>query len=323
MTALRDNRVELVAASIAGRVAPARIHAEAMASDHDGRVRLLPGTGGIALGVHAGDRAANWLADHLMAGASVEDADGTPAVAGPLHLLSCIGNRVRDAAGRGIGIVAGKRGGLAPGFWAPQLVGVEISDAVAARLNPDDRIIVETVGRGLKLLDHPEITLANLSPRLLDALPLTDANGALACAVCALVPPEAAGAGLGQDSWVGDLEITDERSLAGNVADLRFGDLVAFADGLHRHRQPRPRPRARSRHRRHHPAHRPRRAADRLDRAGRHGRHLARLVGKPVGVNPTTFTKNPRPLPKSHVDAVGTPLVATFFIAAVDRRVVR
>ncbi|MDB5561218.1 MAG: hypothetical protein JWN11_636 [Hyphomicrobiales bacterium] len=230
MTALRDNRAELVSAAVAGRVAPARIHAEAMASDDDGRIRLLPGTGGIALGVHAGDRAANWLADHLVPGASIEDADGTPAAAGPLHLLSCIGNRVRDAAGRGIGIVAGKRGGLAPGFWAPQLVGVEISDAVAARLNPEDRIIVETVGRGLKLLDHPEITLANLSPRLLDALPLTQANGALACAVCAIVPPEAAGAGLGQDSWVGDLEITDERCLAGSVADLHFGDMVAFAD---------------------------------------------------------------------------------------------
>lgn len=230
MTALRDNRAELVAASVAGRVAPARIHAEAMASDHDGRVRLLPGTGGIALGVHADDRTADWLADHLMPGASIEDADGTPAVAGPLHLLSSVGNRVRDAAGRGIGIVAGKRGGLAPGFWAPQLVGVEISDAVAARLNPEDRTIVETIGRGLKLLDHPEITLANLSPRLLDALPLTESDSGLTCAVCAIIPPEAAGAGLGQDSWVGDLEITDERCLAGNVADLRFGDLVAFAD---------------------------------------------------------------------------------------------
>jgi hypothetical protein len=230
MTALRDNRAELIATSVAGRVAPARIHAEAMASDHDGRIRLLPGTGGIALGVHAGDRAADWMAEHLMTGASIEDADGTPAMAGPLHLLSCIGNRVRDAAGRGIGVVAGKRGGLAPGFWAPQLVGVEISDAVAARLNPEDRIIVETIGRGLKLIDHPDITLANLSPSLLDALPLNEAGGALACEVCAIIPPEAAGAGLGQDSWVGDLEITDERCLAGSLGDLRFGDLVAFAD---------------------------------------------------------------------------------------------
>jgi aspartate/methionine/tyrosine aminotransferase len=36
---------------------------------------------------------------------------------------------------------------------------------------PEDRIVVETVGRGLRLLDYPEITLSNTSSRLLDALP--------------------------------------------------------------------------------------------------------------------------------------------------------
>ena len=226
MPGLRNNRAELVAANVAGRVAPARLHPEAMSVDRDGRLRLLPGTGGIALGVHAGDLVDHWVADHLMAGASIEDAASTPAVAGPLHLLSCVGNRVRDASGRPIGVIAGKRGGLAPGFWAPQLVGVEISDAVAQGLNPEDRIVVETIGRGLKLVDYPEITLSNLSPRLLEALPLTELVGALSCAVSAVVPPEAAGAGLGQDSWVGDLEITDAAAAAG----LRFGDLVAFTN---------------------------------------------------------------------------------------------
>jgi hypothetical protein len=223
---LQTNRTELVAANIAGRIAPPRIHPEVMNVDENGRAFYLPGAGGIAPGVHAGDLAAQWVADHLMPGASIEDAVATPAQPGALHLLSCIGNRVRDAAGRTIGVVAGKRGGLAPGAWAPQLVGVEVSDAVAAALNCEDRVVVETVGRGLKLMDHPGITLCNLSPRLLDALPLTEDRAALTCEVRAIIPPEVAGAGLGQDSWVGDLEITDH-SLA---ARLRFGDLVAFAD---------------------------------------------------------------------------------------------
>ena len=218
MTRLRTNAADLVAVNVAGRVAPARFHPEVMAVDREGHHRLLPGTGGIALGVHAGDPVDRWVADHLMPGASIEDASGTPAVAGPLHLLSTIGNRVRDAKGNGVGVVAGKRGGLAPGFWAPQLVGVEISDAVAAGLMPEDRIVVETVGRGLRLLDHPEISLINLSPRLLQALPLTETAAGLQCRVSTTIAAELAGAGLGQDSWIGDIEIADRDG----VADLHL-----------------------------------------------------------------------------------------------------
>ena len=226
MTVFRTNAAALVASNVAGRVAPARLHPEAMAIDREGRSRLLPGTGGIAVGVHAGDPVDRWVGDHLMPGASGEDASGTPAIAGPLHLLSCVGNRVRDAAGRSIGVVAGKRGGLAPGFWAPQLVGIEIGDEVASRLTPEDRIVVETVGRGMTLTDNPQIVLSNLSLRLLSVLPLVEIDDALSCDVCSLVPPEAARAGLGQDAWVGDLEITDPAIPSG----LHFGDLVASID---------------------------------------------------------------------------------------------
>ncbi len=223
---MRTNAADLVATIVSGRIAPARFHPEAMNVDADGRPRPLPGTGGIALGVHAGDPAARWVADHLMPGASIEDAQCTPAQPGALHLLGCIGNRVRDAGGRTIGVIAGKRGGLAPGFWAPQLVGVEVPDDIARGLNCEDRIAVEAVGRGLAFLDHPHVTLSNISPRLAEALPLTEAPGRLTCAVRAVIPPEVAGSGLGQDSWVGDLEITDDALWQG----LCFGDLVAFTD---------------------------------------------------------------------------------------------
>ena len=226
MASLQTNRAELVATNITGRIAPPRIHPEAMHIDENGVELYLPGTGGIALGVHAGDLAAQRVADHLMPGASIEDAASTPAEPGALHLLSCIGNRVRNASGRTIGVVAGKRGGLAPGHWAPQLVSVEVSDSIAGTLNCEDKVVVEAFGRGLKLANHPEITLCNVSPRLLDALPLEDSKDALTCEVCAVIPPETAGAGLGQDSWIGDLEITND-DLA---AALRFGDLVAFTD---------------------------------------------------------------------------------------------
>ncbi len=226
MSSLKTNKSELITANITGRIAPARIHPEVMNLNENGTAFFLPGTGGIALGVHAGDLATQWMADHLMPGASIEDAASTPAEPGALHLLSCIGNRVRDAAGKTIGVVAGKRGGLAPGHWAPQLVGVEVSDSVTATLNCEDKVVVETVGRGLTLANHPGITLCNVSPRLLDALPLTESKGAMECEVSTIIPPETAGAGLGQDTWIGDLEITNDELAAG----LHFGDLVAFSD---------------------------------------------------------------------------------------------
>ena len=226
----RDNRAELVRAVVAGQIAPPRIFAEVPAIDRAGRQIWLPGAGGITRGVHMGDPAGFWIADHLMPGASIEDIGDDPSAAGPLHLLSCAGNAVRDGAGRRIGIVSGKRGGMAPGFWAPQLISVEMPDAAAEALAPGDRVIVETEGRGLRLVDHPDIVLANLSPALLDALPLSAWAGGLTCEVRAIAPPEVAGPGLGQDPWIGDLEIAGDQLTAGAPDELCFGDLVTFRD---------------------------------------------------------------------------------------------
>jgi hypothetical protein len=53
-----------------------------------------------------------------MPGACTE-AEDDPALPGAFHELACIGNRVRDGAGRSIGVVVGKCGGLAPGFMPP------------------------------------------------------------------------------------------------------------------------------------------------------------------------------------------------------------
>jgi Domain of unknown function (DUF4438), C-terminal/Domain of unknown function (DUF4438), N-terminal len=222
-----DNRARLVRARVAGRVAPARFHPELASHDRAGRIWRLPGTGGISLGVHSGDPVARWQADHLMVGASIEDAD-EPAGPGPLHRLSCLGNPVRDGAGRPLGIVAGKRGGLAPPHFAPQLVAVELPDAVAASLDPDAKVVVDTLGSGLALPDWPEIGLSNLAPELLDRLPIAAEDGRLRIDVRAVLPSRVAGPGLGSDAWIGDLEFTANETLAGSLAGLRFGDLVAF-----------------------------------------------------------------------------------------------
>jgi hypothetical protein len=225
-----DNRSALVMTAIAGRIAPPRVHAETIAHDREGRAFFLPGAGGINLGVHSGDPIDGWHADHLMVGASIEDAEAVPAVPGALHLLSCIGNRVRDSQGAVLGVVAGKRGGLAPGHFAPNLVSVESDEARLAALSPGDRVVVEALGCGLALMDWPEVVIFNTSPQLLDVLPIRQATR-LEVEVRAIVPARVAGAGLGSDAWIGDLEITTTETLDGTLGDLRFGDLVAF-DGI-------------------------------------------------------------------------------------------
>ena len=225
----RDNREQLVRVAVAGVVAPARADANYRLHDESGTFRPLPGNGGIAIGIHTGDVIGTFVADHLMAGASIVDAEAEPSAPGALHLLACIGNQVRTADGQRLGIVAAKRGGLAPGFIAPQLVGVEASDDRLARLAPGDRVVLEASGRGLALLDHPDISLANLAPRSLDALRLEEHDGGLTIAVRAIIPSRMAAAGIGSDPWIGDLEVDDGGTSLLPV-DLRFGDLVAFID---------------------------------------------------------------------------------------------
>jgi hypothetical protein len=213
---------------VAGRVAPARLHPELIAHDTDGRAFVLPGPGGIHPAVHMGDLVDAWIGDHLLPGASAEDAFAPPAEPGPFHLLACIGNRAFDATGRPLGVVAGKRGGLAPGFWPPNLLAIEASRDRLMTLSPGDGIRLEAEGRGLALDDFPDLALSNVSPRLLDALPLETDGTRLVVEVSLVVPSRSAGSGLGQDAWVGDLEIADQPWLAGTERPLRFGDLVAF-----------------------------------------------------------------------------------------------
>ena len=232
MTAVQrpqDNRASLVRVVARGIAAPPRLHAESIRHDRDGRISVLPGTGGIHPDVHVGDPVDAWLADHLMVGASIEDAETPPAEPGALHLLACVGNRVRDANGAALGVVAGKRGGLAPGFFPPNLVAVEAPTDRLAALVPGATVFVEALGRGLEMTDRAGIELLNCAPSTLDALPLRVQGGGLQIDVRLVVPSAAAGSGLGQDAWIGDLEIADA-ALRPADGDLRFGDLVAFLD---------------------------------------------------------------------------------------------
>jgi hypothetical protein len=232
MTDAPNNRAALVQAAAAARVAPARVLLERLRATRDGQTLPWPISMGVVAGPSLGDDVTAFLGDHLSPGIMLEDLDEAPMNPGPAHLLACVGNLVRTRAGRLLGVVYGKRGGHAPGLIGPQHICV--LPTTSHLMEPEDEVVVQTSGRGLALDGIPQVALLNMSPWLLDLLPITVAGGQMTIAVTGEVASRQMGAGIGQDGWVGDVEIADPEGWS-----RQFGELVAIADFEGQGRYPR------------------------------------------------------------------------------------
>src|SRR5262245_13277388 len=163
----RTNAEALVALAVAGQVANALVRGGAYRIGRDGLLRIVPGTGGIALNKRVGDRAVGLAADHVEPGVSVRNGDrevgsspGAPNRG--LLLYSCIGNAARVVSGPAsgaVGTVTGKHGGI-------NNLLVDFPPPVKRRLRIGDRIQITAIGQGLALPDFPSVRPMNLSPRL-------------------------------------------------------------------------------------------------------------------------------------------------------------
>jgi len=218
---IRDNRASLVAVAARLQISFPRLWTDRPLTDRQGRLVALPGSGGVAIGLHAGDPVGSAIGDHAIPGISLDDLPGCGT-----HGLVCVGNRVRDISGATVGTVAGKRGGLAPGFLDGQYIGVEASDDKLRDAVPGEDLVVETYGRGLSLNDFPQVGIVNCSPRALDTLRLKAEGDTLVIGIRARFSSVWAGPGLGSDSWIGDLEVAMPENLL--PSDLSYGDIVAF-----------------------------------------------------------------------------------------------
>jgi hypothetical protein len=115
---------------------------------------------------------------------------------------------------------------------------VDFPPTTLRKLRIGDRIEIFSCGLGLRLLDHPEITLLNASPDLLKRWGLSESNGVLYVPVTHLVPGATMGSGLGRNTgWRIDYDI----QLADpgirrryRLGSLRFGDMVAILDADNR-----------------------------------------------------------------------------------------
>jgi hypothetical protein len=198
---------------------------------------VLPGVGGITYNVKVGDRAVGWVADHVEPGVSVrcrEKEMGSSDISNfGLNILACIGNEAQvisgDAKGE-VGRVTGKHGGI-------EHVLVDFADPVLDKLVIGDKIQIKAWGLGLRLLEHPDVQVRNLSPDCLDKIPIASSKGKLQIPVTHVIPASIMGSGLGArhvHSGDYDIQMFDEKVVqAHGLEDLRLGDIVAIENADH------------------------------------------------------------------------------------------
>ena len=228
---LSTNRDRLLTQVLVGEVWPALADRHAYRTDADGAPFVLPGMGGVTLGVHPGDPATGYAADHLEPGLSVRHREQRANMA--LQYLSCVGNVVTIRTGPSAGAT-----GRVIGQHAYVLVDLAENDLEGVCTG--DSVTVHAYGQGLKLTDHPEVVVKNCHPELLGALGVhTGPDGRLVVPVAARVPAEAVGAGAGMYSEFANTDLMG--AYAGQGADLslgleslRIGDVVALDEQDHR-----------------------------------------------------------------------------------------
>lgn len=229
---LRTNRNRLLTQVLTGEVWPALGDRHAYRIDADGSPFVLPGMGGVTLGVHPGDAATGYAADHLEPGLSIRHREERANMA--LQFLTCVGNVVTVRSGPAVGAT-----GRVIGQHAYVLA--DFADDDLEQVSTGDQVVVTATGQGLSLLEHPEIVVKNVDPDLLDALGVRSGpDGRLQVPVAVEVPAEAVGAGAGMYSEYANTDLMgayagqgDDLSLG--LESLRIGDVVALADQDHRY----------------------------------------------------------------------------------------
>lgn len=232
MSRLRTNAERLITQPLVGEVWPPLADRHAYRVDADGVPFVLPGMGGVTLGVHPGEPATGWESDHLEPGASIRHRD--PAANFALQFLTCVGNQVIVRGGscdQALGRVIGQHAYVLADF----------SDADLETICTGDPVAVLATGQGLRLADHPSVVVKNSAPDLLDGLGIhTLDDGRLAVDVAMRIPAEGVGAGAGMLSEYANTDLmgaylgqSDDLSLG--LEGLRIGDVVVMENQDHRY----------------------------------------------------------------------------------------
>lgn len=220
--------------TVTGSIAHPQSKANPYRIGNDGVPRILTGTGGIVLNHRIGDPCIGLAADHVEPGVSIrneyrggKDKEGANLA---LNTYSCVGNRVKVTTGPAtgsIGTVFGKHGGV-------NYVLVDFPTSVLHKLRNGDKMQVYAHGLGLRFPAHPDVTVLNCDPGLIQRWGVRSSPPRLLVPVTHAFPAALMGSGLGRNNAARgdyDVQLIDrDVTRQYGLNKLRFGDFVAITD---------------------------------------------------------------------------------------------
>ena len=225
---LKTNEKKLIKMSIGGYVTQPSFKNPGYIPDNDGNSVILPGMYGVVNNVKVGDRAFGWNGDHIEPGVSIDSENINEHFA--LHYLVCTGNKAIVRSGEAKG-----KTGIVTGEHARNLIHFEQN--ILEKICVGDQIDIITHGRGLKLLDFPEIEIKKIDPNLLKSMNFKVENKKLIVDVAIELPIKIMGSGAELNSEYVDQDLmSGDRSLMKKlkIDQMKLGDLIVINHADHR-----------------------------------------------------------------------------------------
>ena len=225
---LKTNEKKLIKMSIGGYVTQPSFKNPGYIPDNDGNSVILPGMYGVVNNVKVGDKAFGWNGDHIEPGVSVDSENVNEHFA--LHYLVCTGNKAIVRSGEAKG-----KTGIVTGEHARNLIHFEQN--ILEKICVGDQIDIITHGRGLKLLDFPEIEIKKIDPNLLKSMNFKVENKKLIVDVAIELPIKIMGSGAELNSEYVDQDLmSGDRSLMKKlkIDQMKLGDLIVINHADHR-----------------------------------------------------------------------------------------
>ena len=225
---LKTNEKKLIKMSIGGYVTQPSFKNPGYIPDNDGNSVILPGMYGVVNNVKVGDKAFGWKGDHIEPGISIDSENINEHFA--LHYLVCTGNKAIVRSGEAKG-----KTGIVTGEHARNLIHFEQN--ILEKICVGDQIDIITHGRGLKLLDFPEIEIKKIDPNLLKSMNFKVVNKKLIVDVAIELPIKIMGSGAELNSEYVDQDLmSGDRSLMKKlkIDQMKLGDLIVINHADHR-----------------------------------------------------------------------------------------
>jgi len=225
---LKTNEKNLIKMSIGGYVTQPSFKNPGYIPNNDGNSVILPGMYGVVNNVKVGDKAFGWKGDHIEPGVSIDSENINEHFA--LHYLVCTGNKAIVRSGEAKG-----KTGIVTGEHARNLIHFEQN--ILEKICVGDQIDIITHGRGLKLLDFPEIEIKKIDPNLLKSMNFKVENKKLIVDVAIELPIKIMGSGAELNSEYVDQDLmSGDRSLMKKlkIDQMKLGDLIVINHADHR-----------------------------------------------------------------------------------------